>query len=154
MLGYASLTRVIRKYKVLLYLLYNEERMAKLCFDADCFHNCAVLMRQRGKTGRPRHWCGGETGGTKTLRSALSTALKTSSQTTPQSTQFFPPSRNSPPNTRFSRDFVTAYHSGVYNLSASFNTPHPTFHAAKSHLSHLDTWSFAPRSLTFRASKA
>ena len=37
MLGYASLTRVIRRYKVLLYLLYNEERVAKLCFDADCF---------------------------------------------------------------------------------------------------------------------
>ncbi len=79
---------------------------------------------------------------------------RASSQTTPQSTQFFPPSRNSSPNTRFSRDFVTAYHSGIYNLRASFNTPHPTFHAAKSHLSHLDTWPFAPRSLTFRASKA
>ena len=133
---------------------YNEERVSKLCFDADCFHNCAVLSEQRNKNRPLGGWTCRGNDGMKTLRFDLSAALKTSSQTTPQSTQFFPSSRNSPPNTRFSRDFVTTYHSGVYNLIASFNAPHPTFHAAKSHLSHLDTWSFAPRSLTFRASKA
>ena len=118
------------------------------------FHNCAVLSEQRNKNRPLGGWTCRGNDGMKTLRFDLSAALKTSSQTTPQSTQFFPPSRNSSPNTRFSRVFVTAYHSGVYNLNASFNAPHPTFHAAKSHLSHLDTWSFAPRSLTFRASKA
>ena len=118
------------------------------------FHNCAVLSEQRNKTRPLGGWTCQGNDGTKTLRFDLLAALKTSSQTTPQSTQFFPPSRNSSPNTRFSRDFVTAYHSGIYNLRASFNAPHPTSHAAKSHLSHLDTWPFAPRSLTFRASKA